>query len=231
MRFKAVATMIALLFSSTAFAIPGIQLFIAGGHYDTHSRTWEITGNSFDLYVVSANQSRADIIVSMALGSHDNPADLDLTFAGNEIQSSSFVRGYAPIDNFPEQYDGDYIDLHPHNVYPTWFTEMHTGPYDMSQQVGDVRPLNYTGDFWNPSTGEGTTGALGQARVFHVETGGVYSYIHFDAYTLNTDGSINEYASFSRDAQANYAPEPGTVSLLGMGLLGLGAYIRRKKVL
>jgi hypothetical protein len=218
----------ALLIAPSAFAVPSLQLFIDGATYDWGSQTWVVTGGSFDLYVVSANQSKDDVVVSLALMSGDDPTALDVTFGGDNIDDSDWLFGYAPIDNAPGDWDGG-EDLPPHGIFPTWYTEMHTGAYDLSQSVGDVQP-DGDGDFWNPATGDGQAHADGQIKMFHVEAAGVYTYVHFDAYTLNPDGTIDQFAPFSHDAQTNYAPEPGTAALLGMGLLGMGAFnMKRKK--
>jgi hypothetical protein len=60
-----------------------------------------------------------------------------------------------------------------------------------------------------------------------------YSWTHFDAVGVDSKGNTftNPYshdASYYRDH--NHAtPEPGTLSLLGLGLLGMIPVLRRKK--
>jgi hypothetical protein len=230
MKVLSVAILFVISGVTMAHAIPNLQLFIDGATYDRHTASWFTTSSSFDLYVVSANSVRSDVIVSLALARCDVPAEVDVDFAGNEIDTPDWIYGYAPLDNYPDIYEED-GDLYHHNIYPSWFTEVHTGAYELSGMVGDVRP-DANGEYWNPATGEGNATAPGQARVFHIETNQAYHYLHFDAYTLNPDGTIETFANFSRDAEAGgLAPEPGTVTLLGMGLLGLGTYIRRKSKL
>lgn len=205
-------------------SVPALQLFIAGANYDMRSQTWVTNSNSFDLYVVSANQAKTDVIVSLALGAFDNPNSSSVTFGENQIDPSDWSYGYAPLDNQPEILDPG--DLQHRTIYPTWFTEINTGNYGLGSQVGDAIPRS---NFWNPATGEGPTEANGEVKRFHVELGGGFSSLHFDAYTLRPDGSIYKFAPFSHDAQASVVPEPGTLALLGTGLFGLAAFTRRRK--
>ena len=216
---------------STANAVPDLQLFIAGANYDHITDSWVTASNSFDLYVVSANSSREDVIVSLALGQMDDPGGVSANFGGTVISNTDWTYGYAPLDNYYDSWNGGLTDLPRHSVFPTNFVEMHTGNFGINDHVGDVMPDKY-GDFWNPSTGNGYAGAWGEVRSFHVELGGIFSQIHFDAYTLNNDGTIREFAPFSHDASALSAvPEPATIFLLGAGLIGVGAASFRRKIL
>jgi len=227
------ATLIVILIlamAPLAYAVPPLQLFISGATYDWNEQSWIVTGNSFDLYVVSARNAKHDVMVSLALASTDQPSDATINFAGNDIGSSDWRFGYAPIDNAYWRWNGG-EDLPRHGIYPTWFTEINTGNYGLSSNVGDVQPDVY-GNFWNPATGSGSAPADGEVKMFHVETGGVYSYVHFDAYTLNPDGSIDQFAPFSHDAEdiPGEIPEPGTMALMGTGLFGMAiAGLRRRK--
>jgi len=230
MRTALFSIMIVIAMSSIAMGVPDLQLFIAGANYDLTTSTWVTTSSSFDLYVVSANKPHDDVIVSMALGMPDNPDDVDVNFDGTVISNTDWTYGYAPIDNVPDQWNGGNDDLPRHGIFPTNFVEMNTGDYETDDLVGNVRP-NLYGNYWNPATGEGNANRWGDVKSFHVEVGGVFSYIHFDAYTLNSDGTIREFAPFSHDAEVTTVPEPGSVYLLGSGLIGLGAFAfkRRKK--
>ena len=210
-----------------AGAVPSLQLFIDGATYDWGTQSWVTTGSEFDLYLVSANTIKDDVIISMALGQMDDPSGVEIDFDGTAVNPDDWVYGFGPIDNMAEEWNGG-LDLPRHAVFPTNYTEIHTGSYGLGENVGDVQP-DELGNFWNPATGEGDANQFGEVRVFHITTGGAFTRLHFDAYTLNPDGSINEFAPFSHDATV--VPEPGTILLLGTGLLGVGltTFRRRKR--
>jgi hypothetical protein len=224
--------MVALTVS--AFAVPDIQIFIDGATYDWGDQSWvATTTGSVDVYVISANYVHADIIVCLALGDTDDPNAMTVDFGGTVVNPGDWVYGNPPL---PPGWDPG-GDLAPHSIYPTNFAEIHTGPYGLGQMVGDVQPDTLNGGvYWDPSPTPAFPGAPadrpGDWRMFTMDISGpVGSSVHIDAYTLNPDGTVHRFAPFSHDGTTTLVPEPGTIVLMGSGLIGLGlrAYRKRKR--
>ena len=211
----------ALLSFGSAFALPNLQLFVDGGTYDAESESWVTTSGTFDIYVIGANEALSDVHVSMALGfAEDYDPNGEVSVDVNGTTYDAWTYGHAPLETAPGFDPGD--DLAAHGVFPAWFTEFNAGDFDLVGGVGDVQPQP---DYWDPST-EGyiaNSRKLGEYKVFSVAVTGT-SFIHFDAFTLNPDGSIQNFAPFSHDA--SMVPEPGTLVLLALGGIGLGIYRR-----
>jgi len=232
-RYMSLSLALMVILAAAAYAVPDIQLFIDGATYDWDTQSWVSTSaGSVDLYVVSANDTKSDVIVCLALGEGGDPRDMNVDFAGTAIDPGEWLYGNPPLP--PEwNHSGD---LARHSIYPAYFAEVHTGSYGIGMNVGDVQPVSPGGEYWDPTSTPEFPGApanaMGEWKMFTVDiTGPVGSAIHFDAYTLNPDGTIDAFAPFSHDATTTIVPEPGTIVLLGSGLLGLGlaAYRKRKR--
>ncbi len=226
---------ISLLIAPAANAVPDLQLFIDGATYDLDTQTWVLASTgSVDLYVISANEEHTGVIVSMALsgfGEFEDPTS-SVSVTGFGYDQTDWDYGFGPITTV-ETWDGS-EDLPRHGIFPTWFAEVNTEDYNMSQMVGDVQPGT---DFWDPSIGgPGPANASGQFKVFSLSIDApLGTSVHFDAYTLMNEGIladivIDEFAPFSHDGTATIVPEPGTILLMSTGLLGMGlSAIRRRK--
>lgn len=69
----------------------------------------------------------------------------------------------------------------------------------------------------------------GQINVYHVDISGYTA--HFDAFDhLVSRGKRKHVKPPSSHDATNAVPEPGTLALLGMGIAGLAARMRRKSV-
>lgn len=107
----------------------------------------------------------------------------------------------------------------PHGVFPTYFWE-----YELDF---DGAPST---DWYNVQTGEVNPNDSLLYRTFLVNfanlTGGLN--LHFDMYAVNGDGDF-EVAPYSKDVQTTTSvPEPSTVLLFGIGLVGLAGMSRRR---
>lgn len=216
-----------MLMSASSFALPAIQLYIDGATYDWGTQTWVTDGTSVDLYVV-CSMDLQNVMISAALSQTEFPMGTDpngtasVTFNGSA--GTAWVYGYPPFATSGTWDHGD--DLAPHDVFPTWYSEFNSGDYVVANGggIGDVQPIG--GVYFDPSQGYINSNQQGYIKKFTVDVSGA-DYVHFDAYTVNPDGSIAYFAPFSHDGEVN-VPEPGTMLLFAAGLAGAGMYRRMR---
>jgi len=112
-----------LISFSSAFAVPNLQLFVAGGSYDEVSESWVTTDGTFQIYVIGANEALSNVRVSMALGyaeSFDPNGTVSVDVNGTTYDQ--WLYGHAPLESAPGFDPGD--DLSPHGVYPSAVSAM-----------------------------------------------------------------------------------------------------------
>ncbi|SYZ73608.1 conserved exported hypothetical protein [Candidatus Zixiibacteriota bacterium] len=210
------------IISGSAFAVPDLQLFIAGATYDNVTDTWVTHSSTFDLYVIGANQVMSNVQVSMALNL-DQSVDPNGT-ASIGVNGTLYDSWIYGTPNF----------LPTHDIFPAWYTTFNAGNFGFIGRVGDVAPpYNY-----DPSAmGYLSTGnAWGQYKRYSISLSGI-DYTHFDSYFYynNSFGSSGhtkiKFAPFSHDAESsnNVVPEPTTLALFGIGTLGMGLVRKFRK--
>lgn len=233
MKKMLISVMIAtcLLWASCVFAIPTLQLDISNAVYDDGPdvKTVISTGDSFTLYALlnRPGDYSGDFYISAAV----TPAfsaplspkpDLGaFTFAGQEILvTDGMVWGTPPLDQAKND------DLSGHGAFPTYFKVFEFFFDNNTVDAYDVEAFYTDPNYVGPSEG------YLYSKAFEVDVSGLVDgyEIHFDLYNLNADGSVDQNAPFSHDAQSGAipAPEPSTLLLLGAGLVGFGAYHQRR---
>jgi hypothetical protein len=224
------------LLTTSAFAIPTLQLDIKGGTYDQNSQTIIASGDAFSLYAYLYYPDekdreaalKADYFLSMALspavaksiGGYDFGS---FAVNGNTIKATSDMTYGIP----PFEVALDKAGLPPHGIFPTYyyenkfkFTGSQVTAYDTQSSPGSAPQLN---------TSSGKNVMFFEEFGLNINGLSAGEVIHFDLYTV-TDGKLT-FAPFSHDAESSpktNIPEPTTLILLGSGLVGLYPFVRKK---
>jgi len=247
-----------LALGSPAWALPTLQLDIDGGFYDPVTETILTTDDSFTLYAYLSfdgtngkggptGKSMEELIATeYNLWTALTPkVDADATLGSFDLNGTTvdatgdMTYGTPPVE--PDHGNPDQ-DLPGHGVYETYylqtalmFTDDGTGatradPYNTADATGST-----------PGYSGGDDYMLYQA--FTVDRSGLSDLyeLHFDlgSTVLSTnpkhgdDLQVDIFAPFSHDAGTGTpprrVPEPGTLLLMGAGLLGLALLGRRRE--
>lgn len=229
--FGAIALASALLFTTSARAVPTLQLDIIGGYYDAATQTVFSNGPTFSLvaYAAPGSQTDAEILGQMFY--------ISAAFVPRLVQDPSFDAGSFDINgasvaathanlSYGIPPGGD-DNLGKHGIYETYYHEV-SFSFDAADTVTSYNVQDNAGGGLFDEAG---TDMFFKSWEFNVASLGAYQ-LHFDLY--NGDRSL--FAPFSHDAESHAhnfgtnteVPEPSALAILGFGLLGIGL-IRRKR--
>jgi hypothetical protein len=212
--------------SSNVFAVPALQLYMENSSYDPVSETWIVEPSNFNLWVLGDVGQYGGIYNVMLVTAFDSSETGTISFTPltTAVLTDPSTPG-LPIysqsgtDNAPPFNTGT---LPAHSIYGpgvSWNTYQ-VGDFTLTDSpIGDYMdtvPVSYP-DY-------------GQINVYNVNVTG-YSWVHFDAFDHYVQKGKFKYvkAPFSHDGQMAPVPEPASVSLLGIGLLGLFGSMKKKR--
>ncbi|MDP3333443.1 MAG: choice-of-anchor N protein [Methylococcaceae bacterium] len=221
-----------LMTSGSAFALPALQLDIAGGTYDSVTETIIKGGQIFDVYAFATpqgNLSATEIkntgyYLSAALTGPNgsvpqlgqNLGSFSYTIGSTTTTvnvTSGLVFGTPPLDEFFQSTSNvfDNGDLSKHGIFPTYFKQISLNPFTDSQQIVGYNTATRPG---GPVVTDAGTGTFYQKVSFDLSqlTGG-YD-LHWDLYSTKfdnktpTDVNVNDFAPFSHDAESTRDDNP-----------------------
>lgn len=224
-----------------AYALPTLQLDIAGGRYNHTTDTIVTSNDVFTLYALLSpsqyNTLGDTYYISAAVTPQvDTPQDLgSFTFNGSTVNiTSDMSYGVPPLE---EILTSDRGDMPTHGIFPTYFKEFGF-QFDSANRIATYNSQNRAIAGTAINTAYSSTGGMYFAAFdLDVSTLSPGYELHFDLYntTFNKytgDVDITKFAPFSHDAEttSTSVPEPGTLLLMGTGLTGLyfSRRLRRK---
>ena len=225
-----------------AIATPALQLYIPGSVYLGPEATiagvnvtesWFTFDNPFTLVVAGSMQQKTDILIQDVMlwiavqgdDFHDNQ--------DGKITVSEHPDYYIEPDSFDPEIAGvgqpDAVSQ-PHGVYndSTHYWGYHLPDLIISKPDPDL-VYNYDEDYTPQNPGDAKKGDL---QYYQIEYENFF-WVHMDLTgTVLGKKDQETFAPFSHDADApNPIPEPGTLILLGFGLIGVVVFSRKMNFL
>ncbi len=236
-----------LLLAGVAYAIPNLQIYIEGATYDPVSQSWITDQTNFKLWVLSdvsgGNKTGVyDVKLSAAfLASESGIGSITLTpttvtsgllpSPGDTSTPGAPVLYTAVPQVGTQPVMGDGSLLPSHGIYGTGIDWL---GYNLGDMIAQDSPI---GDYIT-SAPPATWPDMGQINAYNVTVTG-FSEVHFDAFDHYVNASSGNFsyvnAPFSHDADTVpgggpppfETPEPGTLILVGCGLLAFAIHGRK----
>lgn len=215
-----------------AYALPTLQLDIAGGRYNHTTDTIVTANDVFTLYaLLSPNRYNAlsdTYYISAAVTPQvHTPQSLgSFAFNGSTVNiTSGMDYGVPPLEAI---LGSDRGDMPTHGIFPTYFKQFEF-QFNSANSIESYNSEDRARSGSSIDTAYSSTGEMYFAA-FDLDVSSLSPgyELHFDLYntTLNKytgDVDITKFAPFSHDAETSSTsvPEPGTLLLMGSGLTGL----------
>ena len=225
-----IVTVILMAMVGSALAVPRLQTYIVGskyyGFYRQEAMSWVTQNSSFDMRVVGYWQPAGGSCG--LLGGRSAPAydylDCYLMMAVPQDQSGTIWVNGIEITSFTP-----YASALPSDINPNPSLRNHA-PAGMARMsfldIGRIDNNQVGAHEYSPFFGMCNPG-WGDEILLKIVVSG-YSWTHFDAAGVDSRG-ITYVNPYSHDASYYTTPEPGTLSLLGLGLLGMIPILKRAK--
>lgn len=218
--------------TQTAWATPTLQTYVAGataGSLGLDQDTWFTTNNPFNLTVVGAMGEKDISLTNVHLLFSVKQGETGTIKVDGNLVTESYLTTQAIINSLsPEDSKNGPVNFNNH--YPFQDNVSDFFVYDIGAFLKSVSVHNYDAD---KDTTNLAQNAFGEERIFSIAFTG-FSMLHVDAYGLLASEQGSSVATSwdinpgSHDTTINPVPEPGTIVLLGAGLLGLGLYGRKR---
>ena len=217
----------ALLSANVAFALPSLQLDIAGGSYDSATETIVSSGDPFTVYALldpATLSGGGTFYLSAAI----MPKTSVGAFGSFVVNGTTYSAGNMIYGNPPSLAIHNSDELASHGIFDTYYAEI-AFTFDADSKALAYNAQDNPGSFAADADGS----LLYQA--FNIDMSGLAENynVHFDLYNLRVDKKgnveVDQFAPFSHDAQGGtQVPDAGaSVALLGVALLGLEGFRRR----
>lgn len=216
-------TVLTVMFSIGAQAVPSLQLDIGGGVYNAADETVYNTTDPFSLYALAKTDSLTGTTyyLSVAIVPQQSIGSTLPGFGSFSIDGVTYNAGSAWAYGVPPV-DASINDIGKHSIFPTLYLEL-----SFSQLDGFANEYNSQdspGGF-SIYDGSGPKLAYEEFVVNTTNLGAGYA-LHFDLYTYSDGHKVDAFAPFSHDAQTQttrQVPDGGvTAVLLGIALAGVG---------
>jgi len=219
---------IGFLCMNLGWAIPSLQLDIAGGTYDSASQTIIAPANPFSLYSL-VDPSTLSAGGTFYLSAAIVPKTSDGSFGSFTVNGVTYSSANMVYGNPPSLTLENSGELPSHGIYDTYYAEI-AFQFDPNNKALSYNTATTPGGFTSSDSGSLLYSA------FNVDMSGLLNTttVHFDLYNVKLDRKgnlvVDQFAPFSHDAQGASFQVPdssSTMVLLGIGMIVLEGFRRR----